>query len=107
MRPATVRMRRGGLARKQTEALARERLAQRLDALAKRRLAQNPAEWDYWFALLIITVLAFITRFWGISHPDEVVFDEVWVGKVNLYGPCKNPQNCSNSKVQTVCLILS
>ena len=39
-------------------------------------------EWDYKVALAIITVLAFITRFWGIGHPNEVVFDEVHFGKV-------------------------
>ena len=40
------------------------------------------SEWDYKLALAIITVLAFITRFWGIGHPNEVVFDEVHFGKV-------------------------
>ena len=40
------------------------------------------SEWDYKLALLVITVLSFITRFWGISHPNEVVFDEVHFGKV-------------------------
>lgn len=40
------------------------------------------SEWDYKVALAIITVLAFITRFWGIGHPNEVVFDEVHFGKV-------------------------
>lgn len=39
-------------------------------------------EWDYKLALAVITVLAFITRFWGISHPNQVVFDEVHFGKV-------------------------
>lgn len=38
---------------------------------------------DYKVALTIITVLAFISRFWGISHPNEVVFDEVHFGKVS------------------------
>jgi dolichyl-phosphate-mannose-protein mannosyltransferase len=32
--------------------------------------------------LLVVTVLAFVTRFWKISHPNEVVFDEVHFGKV-------------------------
>lgn len=27
-----------------------------------------------------MTALAFATRFWGISHPDSVVFDEVHFG---------------------------
>lgn len=40
------------------------------------------SEWDYKAALSIITVLGFITRFWGIQHPNEVVFDEVHFGKV-------------------------
>lgn len=41
------------------------------------------SEWDYKLALAIITILAFITRFWGISHPNQVVFDEVHFGKVS------------------------
>ena len=41
-------------------------------------------EWDYKLALGIITVLAFLTRFYGISHPNQVVFDEVHFGKVSL-----------------------
>ena len=39
-------------------------------------------EWTYKLALGIITLLAFVTRFFGISHPNEVVFDEVHFGKV-------------------------
>ena len=42
------------------------------------------SEWDYKLALTLITTLAFITRFWGIGHPNEVVFDEVHFGKVHL-----------------------
>lgn len=42
-----------------------------------------PKEWDYMVAISIITLLAFATRFSGISHPNEVVFDEVHFGKVN------------------------
>lgn len=51
---------------------------------AKREFApQHPGkEWDYKIAITIITILAFITRFWGISHPAQVVFDEVHFGKV-------------------------
>jgi len=40
-------------------------------------------EWDYKLALAVITVLAFVTRFWGITHPNQVVFDEVHFGKVS------------------------
>lgn len=42
-------------------------------------------EWDYKIAITIITLLSFATRFYGISHPDEVVFDEVHFGKVRIY----------------------
>ena len=61
-----------------------------LDALVKAKLESGGtgAEWDYRIAITIITILAFITRFWGISHPNEVVFDEVHFGKVhNSYYP--------------------
>jgi dolichyl-phosphate-mannose-protein mannosyltransferase len=41
------------------------------------------SEWDYWLAISILTVLAFVTRFYKISYPNEVVFDEVHFGKVS------------------------
>ena len=44
--------------------------------------AKSGSELEYKLALGLITGLAFLTRFWGISHPDEVVFDEVHFGKV-------------------------
>lgn len=55
-----------------------------LDKLAKvaREKVTKDNETDYKIALVIITALAFVTRFWGISHPNEVVFDEVHFGKV-------------------------
>ncbi|MCJ1402446.1 hypothetical protein MMC11_005666 [Xylographa trunciseda] len=43
------------------------------------------SEWDYKLALGVITALAFVTRFWGIGHPNEVVFDEVHFGKFASY----------------------
>lgn len=33
-----------------------------------------------WAVCLALTAIAFIVRFWRISHPDEVVFDEVHFG---------------------------
>lgn len=33
-----------------------------------------------WIACTVVTVLAFIARFWRIGHPDQVVFDEVHFG---------------------------
>jgi len=54
-----------------------------LDQVVKRTLRKKAGpEWDYRIAISLITLLAFITRFWGISHPNEVVFDEVHFGKV-------------------------
>lgn len=44
--------------------------------------ADHGNEWDYKVAIAVITLLAFVTRFWGIHHPDQVVFDEVHFGKV-------------------------
>ncbi|TKX25628.1 dolichyl-phosphate-mannose--protein mannosyltransferase 4 [Elsinoe australis] len=51
-----------------------------LDQLSSQKKAAS-GEWDYKAALAVITVLAFVTRFWGITHPDQVVFDEVHFGK--------------------------
>jgi dolichyl-phosphate-mannose-protein mannosyltransferase len=42
------------------------------------------SEWDYKLALVVVTILAFVTRFYGIRHPNQVVFDEVHFGKVLL-----------------------
>ncbi|KAH6724945.1 glycosyltransferase family 39 protein [Leptodontidium sp. MPI-SDFR-AT-0119] len=58
-----------------------------LDALVKAKLENRGpgVEWDYRIAITLITILAFITRFWGISHPNEVVFDEVHFGKFASY----------------------
>lgn len=53
-----------------------------LDTVIESSKQAVASEWDYKLALLIITLLSFITRFWGISHPNEVVFDEVHFGKV-------------------------
>lgn len=66
-----------------------------LDELKKEAKKTATREWDYKLAFSIITVLAFITRFWGISHPDQVVFDEVHFGKVNFRDvPLGHPHHC-------------
>lgn len=44
--------------------------------------SKPPSEWDYWLAIVILTVLALATRFYRIDYPSEVVFDEVHFGKV-------------------------
>jgi len=41
------------------------------------------SEWDYKLGLVVVTILAFLTRFYLISHPNQVVFDEVHFGKVD------------------------
>ncbi|ODM19828.1 hypothetical protein SI65_04814 [Aspergillus cristatus] len=46
---------------------------------------KRQSEWSYRLAMAILTVLAFVTRFWGISYPDEVIFDEVHFGKFASY----------------------
>ncbi|ORY62156.1 glycosyltransferase family 39 protein [Pseudomassariella vexata] len=58
-----------------------------LDTLNKtnKQISGPGSEWDYKIALIIITILAFVSRFWGISHPNEVVFDEVHFGKFASY----------------------
>jgi dolichyl-phosphate-mannose-protein mannosyltransferase len=56
-----------------------------LDKLAKAAAQRNAAtgsEIEYYLGFAVMTVLGFITRFWGITHPNEVVFDEVHFGKV-------------------------
>jgi dolichyl-phosphate-mannose-protein mannosyltransferase len=68
-----------------------------LEAITEANLKKKGpgSEWDYKLAIGIITTLAFVTRFWGISHPSEVVFDEVHFGKVScivlLICPLSNP----------------
>lgn len=51
---------------------------------AKAEAVKSPSEWDYWVGMMVMTTLAFVTRFWMINYPDEVVFDEVHFGKVGV-----------------------
>ncbi|KAF2705316.1 glycosyltransferase family 39 protein [Pleomassaria siparia CBS 279.74] len=72
-------------------ATASEKVSEKLSEIVGRvpkrdfRSQHNGSEWDYKLAITIFTILAFITRFWGISHPNEVVFDEVHFGKFASY----------------------
>ena len=59
-----------------------EKVAHVVEKAKPYKPLQQGSEWDYKVAITVITVLAFITRFWGITHPDQVVFDEVHFGKV-------------------------
>lgn len=67
------------------DALAQKGAAIKDSAAEKGAAIKESAtrEWDYKLAFGIITILAFLTRFWGISHPNQVVFDEVHFGKVS------------------------
>jgi dolichyl-phosphate-mannose-protein mannosyltransferase len=47
--------------------------------------SKPPSELDYHIGFVVMTALGFLTRFWGISHPNEVVFDEVHFGKFASY----------------------
>jgi dolichyl-phosphate-mannose-protein mannosyltransferase len=53
-------------------------------AAASSRQNIQRGELEHKLTLALVTVLGFVTRFWGISHPDEVVFDEVHFGKVGV-----------------------
>lgn len=59
-----------------------EKVTNVLEKAKPYKPAQQGSEWDYKLAIAVMTALAFITRFWGIRHPDQVVFDEVHFGKV-------------------------
>jgi dolichyl-phosphate-mannose-protein mannosyltransferase len=56
-----------------------------LEKISRTFKKKTSSEWDYRLMLAVITVLAFITRFWGIRHPNQVVFDEVHFGKFASY----------------------
>jgi dolichyl-phosphate-mannose-protein mannosyltransferase len=70
-----------------------------LDALAKANTPTKGAgsEGEYKVTLVLITALAFLTRFWGISHPNEVVFDEVHFGKVSRQPRRSASKRCCRS----------
>lgn len=78
---STVRQRGGHKDKKQVDGKP-DASQEFLDEIVDSSKKAVPSEWDYKVALFVITVLSFITRFWGISHPNEVVFDEVHFGKV-------------------------
>ncbi len=83
MSSGTLRQRGGQSAKKATSVppVSRDEL---LENIPKHTVGIM-AEWDYKLALAVITAMAFVTRFWGIGHPNEVVFDEVHFGKVGNY----------------------
>ncbi|KAH6619855.1 glycosyltransferase family 39 protein [Chaetomium sp. MPI-SDFR-AT-0129] len=81
----TLRQRNVGTSTKKTKDGASSDVE--LDKLVKAAAAKSSAnsERDFKAVFVVITALAFLTRFWGISHPNEVVFDEVHFGKFASY----------------------
>ena len=88
-----VRNRGGPTAKKASPASPVAHNADMNGLVTKKELPVIGSEWDYKIALGVITALAFVTRFWGIGHPNEVVFDEVHFGKVRspATAPIWNP----------------
>lgn len=83
--PATTVRQRGGQSTKKAASVPSPRGNDQLEDFIKPEKLKDTigSEWDYKLGLAVITTLAFITRFWGIGHPNEVVFDEVHFGKVS------------------------
>ena len=54
------------------------RLSEKAEKDFRRSLGPHRA------ALLVITVLAIVTRFLTLGHPSEVIFDEVHIMKVSF-----------------------
>lgn len=73
---------RGGAKRDITEPAPSEASHPESPIVSAQAAPKSPSEWDYWVGMLVMTALAFATRFWMINYPDEVVFDEVHFGKV-------------------------
>ena len=55
------------------------------DVVRVARGVLGPSQLGYKLALGLLTILAFATRFYGLGHPNQVVFDEVHFGKVGGY----------------------
>ncbi|KAI9852630.1 MAG: hypothetical protein M1838_000078 [Thelocarpon superellum] len=85
--PNTLRHRAGGPSKKGSlkDSAPSTPMTDDPDFLSKAASSASSSEWDYQLALGIITALAIATRFYGINHPDEVVFDEVHFGKFASY----------------------
>ena len=86
--PAGVRQR-GGKDKKrgttpQPDGLTNGTASDKLEGVKRGAKDAVTNDWDYKLAFAVITVLAFVTRFYGISHPNQVVFDEVHFGKVSV-----------------------
>ena len=98
---STLRQRGGYKEKKQMNGKA-DKTEEILDNVVQTSKAAVTSEWDYKLGLLTITILSFITRFWGISHPNEVVFDEVHFGKVRKAPFCPSHTESGPSSHPTI-----
>ena len=83
--PPPALKQRGGSSKRATTPVpdSKKSVEDYLDTVQQKTKSAITDQWDYKVALAVITVLAFITRFYGITHPNQVVFDEVHFGKVS------------------------
>ena len=82
MSSSTPSSKKGAAATKKKVDGAVDQTADYLSQLRSDTKAAVSNDWDYKIALAVITLLAFATRFYAITHPNQVVFDEVHFGKV-------------------------
>jgi hypothetical protein len=117
---ATLRQRNVGASTKKTKDGVTSDVE--LDKLVKAATVKSAkgSELDFKAVFVIITALAFLTRFWGISHPNEVVFDEVHFGKVHTLAPLtvslslpltfachSSPRTTSRKPISSMCTLRS
>ncbi|QGA20015.1 hypothetical protein EYB26_007715 [Talaromyces marneffei] len=85
MSSAPTLRKRGGAKKDDAEPAPSETSSRQAQPVSAKAATKAPSEWDYWVAMFVMTALAFVTRFWMINYPDEVVFDEVHFGKFASY----------------------
>ncbi|KAM7187143.1 glycosyltransferase [Rhypophila sp. PSN 637] len=83
----TVRQRKMLAGKRKRDGISESNSDVELDKLVKASQATKASgsEREYKIGFVLITILAFVSRFWGIHHPNEVVFDEVHFGKFASY----------------------
>ena len=65
---------------------------------------RKQSERGYKFGLLLMIIAGFVTRFWKLNHPNQVVFDEVHFGKVRLPSITSNPLSLHASELKLTCV---
>ena len=62
-----------------------EVLSRAISTNATSKSSKKKVDVGHLVTFSIVTALAFLTRFYKLNHPNEVVFDEVHFGKVSPY----------------------